>query len=109
MKADVIAGLLAHRKKFPLIAKAMPRRGAGTNLRAAALGHLPVLALLPAYQAARLQENGLELLETSARKAASDRSGVRAAAALATEAFGLLASVAIEEGDVDMIVGGGNK
>jgi len=104
LKADVIAGLLAHRKKFPLIAQAMLRRSAGDNMRAATLGDLPVLALLPAYQASRLQEHGLEMLATSATKAASDRPGARAREVFATGTFDLFASQAIDEGAVDVVV-----
>ena len=104
LKADGIAGLLAHRKKFPLIAQAMLRRSAGEDHRAAALSDLPVLALLPAYQASRLQEHGLEILATSAGKAATDRPGARARAAFASGTFDLLASQAIEEGAVDVAV-----
>jgi hypothetical protein len=105
-KAEVIAGLLAHRKKFPLIARAMLRRGAGPDMRAASLGDLPLLALLPAYHAALLQEHGLTQLTDAAKRsaAANHRPGVRASNAFATGAFDLFASEAIEEGDVDMHV-----
>ena len=105
-KADVIAGLLAHRKKFPLIAKAMLRRGAGDGLRAAALGDLPLLALLPAYHAAQLQEHGLAQLRAATHRAASanHRAGVNANRDLADRMFDLVASEAIAEKAVDMVV-----
>jgi hypothetical protein len=103
LKADVIAGLLAHRKKYPLIAKAMRRRGAVTDLCATALGDLPVLALLPAYQAARLQEHGLELLATSASKAASEP-----AVACYRDAFLEQAGVAVATARAGNVIGGGD-
>ena len=79
LKADVIAGLLSHRMKFPLVAKAMLSRGAGAGLQAASLGDLPILALLPALHAARLQEHGLELLADSAVQGGGGNSRTRGA------------------------------
>lgn len=81
----------------------MLRRGAGAGLRAAVLGDLPLFALLPALHAALLQERGLErLAEGATTTAAAERAGVRACEALTAGAFDLLASEAIDEGDVDM-------
>ena len=106
LKADVIAGLLGHRKRFPLVMAAMLRRGGGEGARAAALDDLPLLALLPAWQAAQLQEHGLQLLAASATEAApgAARPGVRAREAFATGAFDLLASEAIDDLAVDIDV-----
>ena len=75
-------------------------------MRAASLGDLPLLALLPAYHAALLQEHGLTQLTEAAKRsaAANHRPGVRAKEAFAPGAFDLYASDAIEEGDVDMDV-----
>jgi len=99
LKADVIAGLLGHRKKFPLIMKAMLRRGGSPDACPAELDDLPLLALLPAWQAAQLQEYGLLMLATAASKAATTPGlgshGLRACEELTGASFDLFAADAI--------------
>ena len=108
LRADVIAGLLGHRKKFPLIMAAMLRRGGGADVRPAQLDDLPLLALLTAWEAAQLQEHGLKMLAVSATRAATTPglgyAGVRAREAFAEFTFDLFASEAIDECAVDIEV-----
>ena len=104
-KADTISGLLEHRRRYPLIMRAFLRRGGGDGMAPASLDDLPLLALLPALLAARLQDHGYGLLHEAAKKAGpSGRPAARAAAAFSLEQFDLLGAQAIEEDQVDFDV-----
>ena len=69
--ADAVAYLTEHAASYPLVARAMRLRGAGTGVEPAVLEDFDALVLVRAVQAARTQAHGLALLRKGARDTAS--------------------------------------
>jgi hypothetical protein len=106
-KSEAITELLRYPIKYPLIARALlARSGGGEGTRPAVLEDFSLLALLPAVLAAKAQEFGLRMLRDAAGRSAGTAGapGARAHRALGVETFDLLASDAIETGEVGIDV-----
>ena len=106
-KSDAITELLRYPIQYPLIARALlARSGGGAGARPAVLEDFSLLALLPAVLAAKAQAFGLKMLRDAAVRSAGTAGapGARALRALSVETFDLLASDAIETGEVGVDV-----
>ncbi len=107
LKSDSITALLRYPITYPLIARALLAQSGGTDgARPAVLEDFSLLALLPAALAAKAQEFGLLQLRTAAARSAgaAGAPGARALRALSVDTFDLLASDAIETGEVGIDV-----